>query len=275
MPYWTWEASNCRLEEVDIEKFCRVMEGRKGILFVGDSLTGQTVDTLAAILRAKLLEHRQRFRVYDKFSACGGALKFSWYRNDFLDPRTTASGGFETKFCEVGDISKSRCMVFANDSVLGEYDTLVVNAGAHIRTGGIEAYGEMMANSSAILAASMDRLHGNNAILVVRNTVPGHGDPENDNWGTRTFAGPVDVDTANSIMAEGKPTWHWADFCDKNKLLEEAFAPPSWTLLDAYTPTVLRPDMHADGLHYCCPGPLDHWVTLLYNILLVETAARV
>lgn len=36
MPYWTWEASNCRLEEVDAEKFCRGMEGRKGILFAGE-----------------------------------------------------------------------------------------------------------------------------------------------------------------------------------------------------------------------------------------------
>ena len=60
----------------------------------------------------------------------------------------------------------------------------------------------------------------------------------------------------------------------RRQLLEEAFASPSWVLLDAYTPTVLRPDMHADGLHYCFPGPLDHWITLLYNILLVETAAR-
>lgn len=55
------------------------------------------------------------------------------------------------------------------------------------------------------------------------------------------------------------------------KLLEEAFAEADgWTLLDAYGPTILRADSHAgeDGLHYCVPGPIDHWVTLLYNILL-------
>lgn len=72
-----------------------------------------------------------------------------------------------------------------DDSVLGKYDTLVVNSGAHRRTGGIEAYGEMMKISSAILTASMDRLHGHDAILVVRNTVPGHGNPDNDDWGER------------------------------------------------------------------------------------------
>ncbi|CAM9583173.1 unnamed protein product, partial [Ectocarpus sp. 12 AP-2014] len=33
MPYWKWEPSACRLEEVDENKFCRVMEGREGLLF--------------------------------------------------------------------------------------------------------------------------------------------------------------------------------------------------------------------------------------------------
>ncbi|CAM9681598.1 unnamed protein product [Ectocarpus sp. 4 AP-2014] len=59
----------------------------------------------------------------------------------------------------------------------------------------------------------------------------------------------------------------------KPKLLEEAFEATNggWTLLDAYSPTILRADFHAseeDGLHYCLPGPIDHWVVLLYNILL-------
>ena len=36
MPYWKWKPDNCRLDEVDAAKFCRVMEGRKGILFVGE-----------------------------------------------------------------------------------------------------------------------------------------------------------------------------------------------------------------------------------------------
>ena len=34
----------------------------------------------------------------------------------------------------------------------------------------------------------------------------------------RTFAGPVDIDTANSIVAEGKPIWGWTTFPDKNKV---------------------------------------------------------
>ena len=66
------------------------------------------------------------------------------------------------------------CM-HADDSTLGDYDTLVVNSGLHRAGGGLEEYAEMMTNASTFLAASMERLHGEKAVLVARNTVPGHG----------------------------------------------------------------------------------------------------
>ena len=37
-PYWMWEPLNCWLDELDAAKFCRVMEGRKGLLFAGACL---------------------------------------------------------------------------------------------------------------------------------------------------------------------------------------------------------------------------------------------
>ena len=44
--------------------------------------------------------------------------------------------------------------------------------------------------------------------------------------------------------------------------------------LDVATPTSLRPDGHhllPDGTRdcgeYCAPGPVDHWVALLQNVL--------
>ena len=36
MPFYIWEAEHCLLDTVDADKFCRVMEGRKGLLFVGE-----------------------------------------------------------------------------------------------------------------------------------------------------------------------------------------------------------------------------------------------
>lgn len=48
--------------------------------------------------------------------------------------------------------------------------------------------------------------------------------------------------------------------------------------MDAYTPGVMRADAHVgmrangrkDCLHYCVPGPIDHWIVLLYNMLLAN-----
>lgn len=37
-PYWEWEPEGCYLESVNATKFCKVMENRKGILLVGESI---------------------------------------------------------------------------------------------------------------------------------------------------------------------------------------------------------------------------------------------
>lgn len=57
-----------------------------------------------------------------------------------------------------------------------------------------------------------------------------------------------------------------------------------WKLLDAYSPVMMRADSHMgpridgkgkdDCLHYCIPGPIDHWVVLLQNILVADTRGR-
>lgn len=36
-PYWAWEPTKCSLDAVSEEKLCRVLEGRKGLLLVGES----------------------------------------------------------------------------------------------------------------------------------------------------------------------------------------------------------------------------------------------
>lgn len=82
----------------------------------GDSLTGQMIDTLAVILRAEILDYRDPNII--KFVGCHGTLKFSWYRNDFLDTRTT---GFQSVNCEDPDVSGSRCVVFAGKVLLVRY----------------------------------------------------------------------------------------------------------------------------------------------------------
>ena len=50
-PYWNWEPTNCRLEDIDAAKFCRVMSGRKGLLLVGAQVPWQG-EGLRIVLRS-------------------------------------------------------------------------------------------------------------------------------------------------------------------------------------------------------------------------------
>ena len=130
--------------------------------------------TLAAVLRAEEVSI-DTFK--DNWEACGGALKVRFMRNDYLDTRTAPR--YKSYLCEHGvgaggpPADNTRCRIFAADETLGEFDTLVVNSGAHPRDA-IE-FGHQMHAAAEALTEAMNRLHGRDkAVLVVRNTPPGH-----------------------------------------------------------------------------------------------------
>lgn len=135
----------------------------------GDSLTRLSTTTLAAVLRAEPVTTSQ---LKDEWSACGGKLRVSFMRNDFLDVRTSAFDGVQCKLRGGKAADNTRCVVFAKHSTLENFDTLVVNSGAHPRPG--EEYGPAMRVASESLAVTMKLLHGDDAVLIARNTVPGH-----------------------------------------------------------------------------------------------------
>lgn len=139
----------------------------------GDSLTRLSTTTLASILRATSIT-ADSFK--DEWEACGGKLKLQFVRNDVLDPRTKPS--YRSPMCEKPGagptMDNTRCRIFARDETLSEFDTLVVNSGAHPRPA--NEFGREMVTAAEALTSSMKRLHGNKAVLVVRNTVPGHWD---------------------------------------------------------------------------------------------------
>lgn len=122
--------------------------------------------TLASIIDADFVSNPQSNL---HFSACGGKMKLSWYRSDVLDVGTT---NYTTNYCN--RLKTSCCVIFARDSILRRYDTVVVNAGAHPTRGGVSEYEQMMTSASEALTSSLKRLHGDNGIFVVRNSLPGH-----------------------------------------------------------------------------------------------------
>ena len=258
-PYWKWEAEDCFLENVDAENFCRVMKNRKGLLLVGDSLTRLMTTTLALTLRASNVHVIEG---EDLWEACDGDTMIKYVRNDYLDTGNTTGNCVHLDGTKAGN---THCYVFANDDTLSSFDTLVVNSGAHPRD--YEEYEIAMEESGRILSEKMRRLHGKKAIYVARNTPPGH-------WGceSRTFDSPVERHVAQSLVEASPESYKWKYFEENNFAFESGFSRErGWCFIDAFTPTLLRADSHigdGDCLHYCVPGPADHWVALLYNILL-------
>lgn len=132
---------------------------------------------LASMLRANSTIGGGDKKCHDEWSACDGALTVRFQRNDFLDPSTeriydNKTQVFDQYHCQRPDYSNTRCTVFADDEILGGFDTLVVNSGAHVRPP--EEFGPAIEAASEVITKSMRRLHGEDAILVVRNTATGH-----------------------------------------------------------------------------------------------------
>lgn len=64
--------------------------------------------------------------------------------------------------------------------------------------------------------------------------------------------------------------FHWNEFKHQNEKVFEIFGKYGFELMDVYTPTIMRSDSHVGGkdcLHYCMPGPADHWIRMLMHII--------
>mmetsp|Transcript_37560 Transcript_37560/g.83959 ORF Transcript_37560/g.83959 Transcript_37560/m.83959 type:complete len:459 (-) Transcript_37560:189-1565(-) len=104
--------------------------------------------------------------------------------------------------------------------------------------------------------------------VVFRATVPGHFHPDTD-----FFKEPLETIPATWNKYERAFNYH--QMMDQNREVQRflAAAFPQVIFLDVATSTILRRDGHRDYLHYCVPGPMDHWVTLLYNALVLVDEA--
>lgn len=128
--------------------------------------------TLAAILRAKVVKISAVIPGtddgIDEWSACSGRLVLRFVRNDYLYVGTTP---LADNICYSAG-GQAQCHVFTEDATLEQFDTLVVNSGAHWRTD--QEFAPAMSTAAEVLSSSMKRIHGGDAVFVVRNTVPGH-----------------------------------------------------------------------------------------------------
>ncbi|CAI7881564.1 unnamed protein product [Closterium sp. NIES-54] len=138
-----------------------------------------------------------------------------------------------------------------------KYDILVMNRGAHYA--GDDVFVPELRET--ILAL---RMHFPDALIVYRNTPPGHAN-------CTQYWEPI----SKRQEPETLP-YNWGDFVRQNEMAREIVEAAGAVYLDVDTMTALRADGHVgknrrykvDCLHYCLPGPIDLWTKMLYNVLL-------
>eukprot|EP00668_Euglena_longa_P010866 GGOE01013167.1.p1 GENE.GGOE01013167.1~~GGOE01013167.1.p1 ORF type:complete len:248 (-),score=46.93 GGOE01013167.1:282-1025(-) len=98
-------------------------------------------------------------------------------------------------------------------------------------------------------------------LVIYRNTPAGH----HDCWEGSGVHGPPNARPYQS-WAEGKPDpFHWRALLPQNRLVEALIHDkfPGVVYWDVEQATAFRQDSHPspkDCLHYCVPGPINHWV---------------
>eukprot|EP00667_Euglena_gracilis_P010670 EG_transcript_10866 len=138
--------------------------------------------------------------------------------------------------------------------------TVLLNRGAHYTRSDI-VLEQVQGVLHALRQARPD------VLVVFRNTAGGH----HNCWRDGGVNGPPTQVPYQSWKGQADPH-HWKEFPRQNRLLEALIRArfPGVLYLDVEQATSFRQDSHlsaGDCLHYCIPGPLDHWVEAFAQLL--------
>ncbi|CAI5511839.1 unnamed protein product [Closterium sp. Naga37s-1] len=105
-------------------------------------------------------------------------------------------------------------------------------------------------------------------LVIWRSAVGGHPSCQH-------FTRPLRTRPA-LLAAKGKIPDAWLRHAEMNAAIRPLLKEYGAVYMDVDSPTSLRPDGHHERMdgsinchHYCMPGPLDHWVSLFHNLLLL------
>ena len=276
---WTWVADDdrCRMP-LGPADWCQALAGR-AILFIGDSLSAQQVLSLLHLVGSSDLKWRKSGPVVDltddwrktgAVKACGGKVRINYIRNDELSDRSFEGGCHSVTR---GPLASTKlCRPFTSSKLLADYDTLVLNTGAHMPTTSTFRMNEMVVNRTRQLATW---LRNTKHKLIWRTGVPGHVDCDK-------YSGPLETGSHIAYPQRDSPQYRYRwDRIEPNdkiraRIFEEVL-PGRVRFLDAAALTRGRPDQHLlkgrfgggkkDCLHYCLPGPIDTWNMVLARML--------
>lgn len=234
---WKWQPTGCQLHAFDADHLNNVLDGKRHIHFVGDSLN----DDMAASLKAL------------------GIKTVTAVRMDYLGQDPEGSSSPEGIYESWKDILDNQLKY---DSKRG--DIIVFNVGAHWNK---------PADKTALLmkqiAQEVSKLVPGN--IIFRTTVMGHDGCEN----FRGPLDHLKADQREGFA--NKYNWMTFDETNQAVItaFSESMG-DRFHVLDV-SMFEMRPDGHVQGkegktgndcLHYCVPGPIDTWNHLLYHQLL-------
>lgn len=251
--FWKPRCASYEYKKFSKIEMCRMIIDLN-ILFVGDSLQEEMFITFMSALRNMpgciVQGHGNDGKVQESVP-CSNA-NISSLRHD----EAWMEGGNEANF-SMSNVHWSSLIAEQNISIL------VINRGAHYKPDSIVL--DSLAHTFRTLEARHPHL-----LIVYRSTGPAHFDCKNyfDSKPLKSYTLPK--------VLYNDSSYHWTQFNRQNLKVKTMIANyfPRVIYLDVYTSTVLRADSHcvteSDCLHYCIPGPIDNWVTLLFNALLLR-----
>lgn len=245
----------CNLLPFDAPTVCRLLEGHS-ILFVGDSLTANSVEALRRQFKMTGKTGHTGLGYVHSTSVCGGRSQIDYIRNDYLS--------FITEPMPVQHLG-TMSYAWVVPSILQKYEYLILNTGAHSIA--IEEYKDHMSKLSNFLALNYS------GKVVFRSTV-------RPLYQCMGFAGPLDESQYETLLHQpghlepAKYHWKWFDIYNDiaySSFSQQYLSEEWFTYIDVNSFSKLRPDAHysdSDCLHFTLPGVPDIWVQILYNHLV-------
>ena len=287
---YEWKPHGCTLERFDEPALCETMRGRS-LLMVGDSTVFQLWLSFALLLGSHLGKNIKRASTVSEItaSACGDSTRLAFVRNDLLLYSTSGGDFTSAKRCD-GFMSIQNFVVRA----ARDADVVILGVGHHF-PGSLDMalkYHEPHPSATARLqyhAFLPFSLNHTLSLLIAARAAWGHADAASSVLlvGTSTpvagcsrFSHPISLAQYAAANYEHRRTVDspmWLSYSRMNLAASYVAEGAGVHFLDLAKPSAQRPDgamarywsdagkVKEDCVHYCMPGPVDAWSTLVYN----------
>ncbi|GAQ81215.1 hypothetical protein KFL_000740160 [Klebsormidium nitens] len=257
---WDTESQDCPMLPVNRTNFCHLIGPGQRILVLGDSMSEHFAVALKSHLHWTFGNKAETRTLSSNDTTCTPA------RDLCADVFLTSAHDTETvKFVrsdQLGHVDEGTLVGNTKHEpwlheLTPETKLVILNQGLHIQKDGDHT-------KSLTAAIRLIRSRLPHALVIFRSTSIGHLSCE-------MYEGPLALEQSNDQLPYG-----WDNVRRQNEIAKKIAADLGVVYMDVMRMTALRPDSHLkpfqdqDCLHYCVPGPLDAWVSVLYNLLLAN-----